>query len=297
MCSIRASALRLTPTVTDVIGGLVDRHKIHGASYRRAEALGIRSARLPLLEHLPLEMRGKSNALDALNLNSVFRLLVEWSKSRDWTAAITTAFDGSQRQCGKPATGIINPKGFWDGPRAASQHQYDALLSEALVAFFNRERASTVVDLGCGMGSYVRHFIKCGLSASGFDGNPSTPQLSKGACSVLDLSVVADVATPYDWALSLEVGEHLPKQYEAAFMENLHRHNSRGMVLSWARKGQGGTGHVNEQDGDYIKAQICAKGYLNDVEAEQALRKAAKFSYFKHTIMVFRRTRHETQGL
>ena len=55
------------------------------------------------------------------------------------------------------------------------------------------------------MGSYVRHFNKCGLAASGFDGNPSTPQLSKGSCSVLDLSVVADVAVPYDWVMSLEV--------------------------------------------------------------------------------------------
>ena len=70
-----------------IIGGLVDRHKKHGASLRRATALGIRCARLPLLENLPAEMRGRSNALDALNLNSAFRLLVEWSKTREWTSA------------------------------------------------------------------------------------------------------------------------------------------------------------------------------------------------------------------
>ena len=139
------------------------------------------------------------------------------------------------------------------------------------------------------MGSYVRHFLGCGLATSGFDGNPATPQLSKGTCAVLDLSTVADVAAPRDWVLSLEVGEHLPRAHEGAFMENLHRHNSRGMVLSWALKGQGGTGHVNEQDNDYIKAKICAKGYVNDLDAEQALRAAAAFPYFKRTIMVFRK--------
>ena len=37
----------LKPSEVYVIGGLVDRHKIHGASLRRASALGIRSARLP----------------------------------------------------------------------------------------------------------------------------------------------------------------------------------------------------------------------------------------------------------
>ena len=279
----------LKPSEVYVIGGLVDRPKISGASFRRASALGIRCARLPLLEHLPQEMRGRSNALDALNLNAVFRLLVEWSKSRDWSASIATAFDGAQRHCSNTA-GFIHANGYWDGPRAASQHQYDGLLSEALLAFFQRECAKTVVDLGCGLGTYVSHFNSCGLSAYGFDGNPSTPQLSKGKCSVLDLSVVADVTTPYDWVLSLEVGEHLPREHEAAFMENLHRHNCRGMVLSWATKGQGGTGHVNEQNNDYVKAKICAMGYVNDVDAEGALRKSSRFLYFQRTVMVFRRT-------
>jgi cyclopropane fatty-acyl-phospholipid synthase-like methyltransferase len=98
------------------------------------------------------------------------------------------------------------------------------------------------------------------------------------------------VATPFDWVLSLEVGEHLPKEHEASFIENLHRHNARGVVLSWALEGQGGTGHVNERNNDYIKAQVCAKGYVNDLAAEAALRDAAKFPYFKRTVMVFRRS-------
>jgi len=288
----------LMPSAVYVIGGLVDRHKVRGASRERAAALGIRCARLPLAEHLPADMRGKSNALDALNVNAVFRLLVEWSRSRDWTAAIATALDGAQRHCGS-ASGLIHPHGFWDGPRIASQHQYDLHLSAALLAFFRAEGAQSVVDLGCGMGSYVRHFSREGLRAIGLDGNPSTPQLSKGACGVLDLSVIAEVAEPCDWVLSLEVGEHLPKVYEAAFMENLNRFNTQGMVLSWALEGQGGTGHVNEQSNDYIKAKICALGYVNDANAEASLRQAAQFAYFKRTIMVFRRTAWQdgmTQG-
>ena len=271
-----------------VIGGLVDRHKKQRASLQRANALGIRSARLPLEAHMPHDMRGRSNALDALNLNSVFRLLVEWSKCRDWTSAIATAFDGSQRHCCS-AAGRIAATGYWDGPHAASQHQYDASLSEALLAFFQREKATTVVDLGCGMGTYVRYFLEHGLQASGLDGNPATPQLSNGTCAVLDLSTVAEVVEPYNWVLSLEVGEHLPKEYEAAFLENLHRFNAHGMVLSWALQGQGGVGHVNEQNNDYIKAKVCARGYINDVRSEEALRKASTFSYFKKTVMVFRR--------
>ena len=68
----------LKPSETYVIGGLVDKHTKRCATLKRAAALGVRCARLPLAEHLPAQLRGRSNALDALNLNTVFRLLVEW---------------------------------------------------------------------------------------------------------------------------------------------------------------------------------------------------------------------------
>ena len=91
--------------------------------------------------------------------------------------------------------------------------------------------------------------------------------------------------------MSLEVGEHLPKEHEDAFMENLHRHNVHGIVLSWATVGQGGTGHVNEQDNEYIKAKICGKGYTSDVKAELVLRKSARLNFFQNTLMVFRKVK------
>ncbi len=89
--------------------------------------------------------------------------------------------------------------------------------------------------------------------------------------------------------LSLEVGEHIPKEYERVFIENLHRHNINGIVLSWALKGQGGFGHFNEQNNDYIKELMAEYGYFNDVEAENSLRKKATLWWFKNTIMVFRK--------
>lgn len=163
----------LDPSEVYVIGGLVDRRKIRGASHQRATALGIRCARLPLMEHLPPEMRGRSNALDALNLNSVFRLLVEWSKCRDWTVAMTKAFEGSQRHCcSTDVADLVHPRGYWLGPQAASQHQYDRWLSDALLAFFQGEHARTIADLGCGMG--VR--LACSFK-------PRLPQTPIGLCN------------------------------------------------------------------------------------------------------------------
>ena len=54
------------------------------------------------------------------------------------------------------------------------------------------------------------------------------------------------VAVPKgDWVLSLEMGEHVPNRFEAMVIRNIHAHNTRGVILSWARLGQPGNGHVN----------------------------------------------------
>jgi FkbM family methyltransferase len=89
--------------------------------------------------------------------------------------------------------------------------------------------------------------------------------------------------------MSLEVGEHLPAHFEDIFIQNLHNNNKYGIVLSWAVKGQGGHGHFNEQNNDYIKSKIGALGYIIDIENENKLRQDSTLHWFKNTIMVFRK--------
>lgn len=186
----------------------------------------------------------------------------------------------------------INERGFWEGMEAESQHIYDQNLSAALLTFFKAEKVGTLCDLGCGTGSYVQHFIKNDLCVSGYDGNPNTPELTNNTCGVLDLSKPVKFDTPFSWVMSLEVGEHLPKEFEDIFIHNLHNNNENGIVLSWAVKGQGGYGHFNEQNNDYIKSKVCELGYLNDIKAEEQLRKHSSLPYFRNTIMVFRKMRN-----
>lgn len=183
----------------------------------------------------------------------------------------------------------INENGFWEGLEAKNQHCYDKKLSEELLNFFKNEKIESVCDLGCGMGNYVKHFKENGLNASGFDGNPNTLELTNNICSVLDLSKPIKFEKSYSWILSLEVGEHLPKKFEDIFINNLHNNNINGIVLSWAIKGQGGVGHFNEQNNDYIKKKICDLGYFNDIDAEENLRSKSTLRWFKNTIMIFRK--------
>ncbi len=185
---------------------------------------------------------------------------------------------------------MISAKGYWVGGEAQSQHWHDPQLSIGLISFFEREcPKGRIVDLGCGMGNYVKDFRREGLDAVGFDGNPNTPELTNGVCGVKDLSEPFTCFPPYDWVMSLEVGEHLPKQFEDTFIQNLHNNNMYGIVLSWAIEGQGGHGHVNERNNDYIRAKFEAIGYESDMVSEKFLRRVATLGWFKNTIMVFRR--------
>jgi len=184
---------------------------------------------------------------------------------------------------------MISEHGYWIGEEAKSQHIHDLSLSRGLQMFFQQEGATSIVDLGCGMGNYVREFRAAGLRADGFDGNPNTPTLTGGICGVADLTQPLSFPQPYDWVMSLEVGEHVPARFETAVIENMHRNNVRGIVLSWAVEGQSGHGHVNCRNNDYIKARMAELGYTNDVAAESRLRQISSLSWFKNTIMVFRR--------
>jgi cyclopropane fatty-acyl-phospholipid synthase-like methyltransferase len=183
----------------------------------------------------------------------------------------------------------IHSNGYWIGSEVKSQHMFDSNLCKSLTQFFKNEKCKNLADFGCGMGNYVNEFIKNDINAIGYDGNPNTPELTNNTCNVLDLSVPTNFADQFDWVMSLEVGEHLPKQFEETFVNNLHINNARGIVLSWAIVGQSGDGHVNCQNNDYVKSIFHKLNYINDIGAENMLRKNASLHWFKNTIMVFRK--------
>ena len=176
----------------------------------------------------------------------------------------------------------IHPNGYWlrlDG------HYKDNPLALALATFFGF--GTSVLDVGCGSGNYVRVLDNCGVECKGVDGNPHTPTLN-------GLVTIADVTQPlglgqFDWVLSLEVGEHIPQHLCDAFLENLHSHCTKGIVLSWAIPGQGGHGHVNERSNEWVRKKIGAMGYTSDLVSEKILRKESTAPWFKDTIMVFRK--------
>jgi len=205
--------------------------------------------------------------------------------------------------------GWINQEyGYWDAhtyvdPKTKrshivqKRHVHDDNVCDFLVSFFKDEEA-TVADFGCGNGSYLSKLHENGIECVGYDGNQDTEQFTGGLGKSLNLAKPINVDV-VDWVLALEIAEHIPQKYERVFIDNIHQHNRKGVIISWAIKGQGGYGHHNEQNNDYVESLFSKLGYSNDPSTQGELRDACKKikdhkgnyipSWFKETIMVFRK--------
>lgn len=178
----------------------------------------------------------------------------------------------------------ISKKGFWLTDDE-SGHCFDTPLAEQLKDLFKHHN---VIDLGCGPGHYTKYFLEHGISCEGWDGNPNTPTISNGLCKVADLTQ-QQTFEKKNWVLSLEVGEHIPKEYESIFVRNLVDHAVEGIVLSWAIPNQPGDGHVNCQSNEYVVSLLEQYGYVLDIPTTLRMREVAELWWFRNTVMCFRK--------
>jgi cyclopropane fatty-acyl-phospholipid synthase-like methyltransferase len=181
----------------------------------------------------------------------------------------------------------INEVGFWETTDQTG-HVHDKSIAAALSQYLADKQAKTVVDFGCGMGDYAKAFKADGYKVEAYDGNPNTETLTGGIGKVLDLSKPFYLGKKFDVVLSLEVGEHIPKEFEEQFIDNITKHAKKHLIISWAVVGQGGDGHVNCANNDYIIEQIVDRGFKHNAKDSQTIRNAAtNASWFGYTIMVF----------
>jgi hypothetical protein len=187
----------------------------------------------------------------------------------------------------------INPRGFWE-TEDGSGHLHDQRLMRGLIKLCKNYKQKFLVDFGCGMGFYAKGFQQAGFSCDAYDGNPNTEELTGGIGKTLDLSEPQDFGIMYDMVLSLEVGEHIPVDYEGIFIQNLVVHAEKMIVLSWAVPGQAGLGHVNCRDNEYIIGKLKENGFRYDERWSGILRRSSLLPWFRKTLMVFHR--EEGQG-
>lgn len=189
--------------------------------------------------------------------------------------------------------------GAWKLTSCEKAYFLDAKFAAAVAALIQGEQefaaqskgvtSASVLELGAGCGCYTHFWQQRGLSVMAFDGAENIEALTKQLVRYADLSKpLPPTAGLSDWVVMMEVAEHVPQQYEGQLLENVESRASKGIVLSWAAKGQGGVGHVNEQSNAAVISKMKLRGWVHDAEASQLLRKAASIcTWFASTVMVF----------
>jgi len=178
----------------------------------------------------------------------------------------------------------IHNTGYWI--TETPKHWFDGKLYHFISKILENKNVKSLVDFGCGDAGYIKYF-KNKLYCEAYDGNPYTEIITNGLGRTLNLSEKFYLDKKFDCVLSLEVGEHIPEQYEQIFIDNLVNHSNDLIIISWAIPGQGGEGHFNERDNRYIINEFEKRGFKINREETFKLRKNASISWFKHTIMVF----------
>lgn len=125
-------------------------------------------------------------------------------------------------------------------------------------------RPKTVIDVGCGTGTFLSVFVQRGITdVVGIDGTWVKREqllINQEKFITKDLEMEFTHPNTFDLVLCLEVAEHLKETSSDSFVKSL---TSLGKVIvfSAAVKNQGGQNHINEQDYSYWQQKFGAHGY------------------------------------
>ena len=125
-------------------------------------------------------------------------------------------------------------------------------------------RPSSVVDIGCGLGHFLKVFIDEGITdVTGIEGewlDTSSVVIEKNLIQIKDLEKPFAADRKFDLAMCLEVAEHISEGSAEQFIESLVTY-SDVIVFSAAIPEQGGQNHINEQWIDYWHALFNKHDY------------------------------------
>jgi SAM-dependent methyltransferase len=131
---------------------------------------------------------------------------------------------------------------------------------------FARHRIASVVDFGCGTGTWLSVAKSLGATrVKGLEGTwVNTDMLDDPTIELCTRELEKEGSVPgeFDLAISLEVAEHLPRARAASFVAELAAASTL-ILFSAAIPGQTGVGHVNEQWQSYWARLFSQRGFQN----------------------------------
>jgi SAM-dependent methyltransferase len=147
-------------------------------------------------------------------------------------------------------------------------HNFSAA-REIIPLLLKRLNLNSVLDVGCGTGTWLKVFEENGVEDYfGVD----SPDVSHSILNIptrkflnTDLRNPLSLGRKFDLVLSLEVAEHLPPECADLHVKSLTDHGNI-ILFSAAIPGQGGQNHFNEQWPSWWKEKFLKYGfYFHDV--------------------------------
>lgn len=178
--------------------------------------------------------------------------------------------------------------------RTLTGHRFDKGLSNAIGEFCKINKVKSVIDFGCGIGSYVIDLRRRNIAAVGYDGNPNTeefsllfPELKDYPCEQLDITEEIQFEDTYDMTLCLSVGEYIPSCFEETVWNNLIRSSSKYIIISWGNHDIYDNNIVNPHSEMEIRRKGESSGLIVDELATHILRKNCWTSKHRQSVIVF----------
>lgn len=185
---------------------------------------------------------------------------------------------------------MIHQTGFWHKESAEPHHIHSPSTSAWICKFLAGKEDHQIYDFGCGMGNYLLDLHNNGFTKLlGIEADPPKTDYEFNISSQnLALPFLLDTK---GIVICLEVGEHLPQEYQGTFLDNLSNNCTDYLIMSWAIRGQGGYGHYNELNNDEIIPEILKRGFAYMSKESQDLRGVAEdfCAYFRNTLMIFKK--------
>jgi SAM-dependent methyltransferase len=136
---------------------------------------------------------------------------------------------------------------------------------EIIVPFFlEKLRPRSVVDVGCGIGTFLNVFQRSGLTdVLGIDGkwvDRRKLMIPAGNFMEADLEKPIRLSRSFDLVICLEVAEHLAESSSEVIVDSL---TGLGKIIAFsaATRKQGGQNHINEQEFVFWKKLFEARGF------------------------------------
>lgn len=135
-----------------------------------------------------------------------------------------------------------------------------------------RYKINSIVDVGCGIGTWLAIFGNYGVEYIGIDGDYVDRRLlciNEDNFKCFDLNNKFSLNKKYDLALCLEVAEHLEVKSATLFIECLCSLSDL-VIFSAAIPSQGGQNHLNEQFPQYWLCIFESMGYylVDDIKKD-----------------------------